>query len=87
MQCLMKKSAWVLLIAIVLLTGCAHSYVITLTNGSQIYTDSKPHLDRNSYYYKDIKGRDCYIPAGRVREIAPASMVKEEKPLFGAPTK
>ena len=69
------------------LIGCAHTYVITLTNGSRIVTDSKPRLEKSSYIYKDAKGRDCFIPAGRVREIAPASMVKEEKPMFGAPLK
>ncbi len=83
----MKKTACVLLVGLSALTGCAHSYVMTLTNGTQIFTASKPRLERSSYYYKDARGRDCFVPAGRVREIAPASMVKEEKPMFGAPPK
>ena len=83
----MKKMAWLLLLGLSALTGCSHTYVVTLTNGSQIYTASKPRRERNSYVYKDAKGRDCFIPAGRVREIAPASMVREEKPMFGAPPK
>jgi uncharacterized protein DUF903 len=83
----MNKATWVLLICVIALTGCAHTYVMTLTNGSQIFTASKPRLERSAYYYKDAKGKECYIPAGRVREIAPASMVKEEKPVFGAPKK
>jgi len=84
---IMRKTTWGFLMGLCLLTGCSHTYVMTLTNGSQIVTASKPHLQRNAYYYKDAKGRECYVPAGRVREIAPASMVKEEKPLFGAPPK
>jgi len=83
----MNKTAWLLLIGLITLTGCAHTYVMTLTNGSQILTANKPHLERSAYYYKDAKGKECYVPAGRVREIAPASMVKEEKPMFGAPPK
>ena len=83
----MKKTVRVMLVGLSILTGCAHNYVMTLTNGSQIITASKPRLERSSYVYKDAKGRDCFVPAGRVREIAPASMAKEEKPMFGAPPK
>jgi len=86
-MCPMKKAAWVLLVGLSVLTGCAHNYVMTLNNGSQIITATKPRLERSSYIYKDAKGRDCFVPAGRVREITPASMAKEEKPMFGAPAK
>ena len=68
-----------------MLSGCAHQYVMTLTNGTRITSSTKPRLEHGAYYYKDSHGQRLAISAGRVREIAPASMVKEEKPMFGAP--
>jgi len=65
-----------------LLCGCAHNYVITMDNGRRITTASKPHLERGYYVYKDALGRKHAEPAGRVREIAPASMVDTGKPSF-----
>ncbi len=63
--------------------GCAHHYVITLTNGSQIATTSKPRLKNGeAYVYKDVQGKKVSIPAGRVSEIEPASMAKGEKGMF-----
>jgi hypothetical protein len=82
----MKKAALFLLLTLTL-SGCAHTYVISMNNGLQIVSASKPRLEGSTYHYKDAKGRECVVAAGRVREIAPASMVKEEKPLFGAPPK
>jgi hypothetical protein len=58
---------------------------MTLTNGNRITTPSKPKLKNGVYYYKDVNGQVIPIPAGRVREVAPESMVKEEKPRFSAP--
>ena len=60
------------------LTGCAHHYVMRLNNGTEITTASKPQLRENSYYFKDAKGEEHEIAAGRVREIAPASMAARE---------
>ena len=40
----MNKSALPLLIGLITLTGCAHHYVMKLTNGAQITTASKPKL-------------------------------------------
>jgi hypothetical protein len=55
---------------------------MTLNNGTRLTTASKPRLKEGTYIYKDAKGQDCYVPAGRVREIAPASMAKDETLQF-----
>ena len=71
-----------------LFVGCSNLYVITLDNGSRITTKSKPRLERGQYLYQDSKGVAGAVPAGRVREISPASMAKDEMSQFypgGAP--
>ncbi len=75
----------ILAITLILLTvfsGCAHQYVITLDNGRHITTSSKPRVVGERYVFKDASGKDAYVGVGRVREIAPASMQKEEKQMF-----
>jgi hypothetical protein len=71
----MKKLA-ILLLASLALAGCAHNYVVTLSNGRQITTTSKPHLDRGYYFFKDAQGRNSYVAAGRVREISRGGEIK-----------
>ena len=78
----MKKLSLMLLVGLSLLCGCAHTYVITLSDGRRITTASKPRLDNGRYVFKDASGKPSSVPAGRVREIAPASMVEEQKPMF-----
>ena len=78
----MNKISLLLVLSLSVLCGCAHTYVITLDNGKRITTASKPKLEKGRYVFKDAKGRPLYVPKGRVREIAPASMMKEEKPMF-----
>jgi len=83
----MKKLVSVLLVGLSLLCGCAHTYVITLSDGRRITTASKPRLENGRYTFKDNAGRPSWVPAGRVKEIAPASMVEEQKPMFNAQPK
>jgi len=80
----MKKISLLLLLSLTVLCGCAHTYVITLDNGKRVTTASKPKLQNGRYVFKDAMGRPSYLAASRVREIAPASMVKEEKSMFNA---
>ena len=78
----MRSVASILCLGLIVLgNGCARHYRISLNNGSQIETRSKPHLKEGAYYYKDAAGRKAYVPAGAVREITPASMAKQEDAL------
>ncbi len=76
----MAMNKWILLLAVSVfaLCGCAHQYVMRLTNGMQITTPHKPKLQGATYVYKDAQGRENYVPQSRVVEVAPASMVAEE---------
>jgi hypothetical protein len=58
------------------LSGCARHYVVTMHNGSQLGATSKPRLESGVYVFKDATGQETAVPAGRVREIAPASMTR-----------
>jgi len=78
----MKRFFPALLLVPILLTGCAHRYVITLNNGSRITTMGKPRLENGTYTFKDAKVQPASVFAGSVREIAPASMSKSENSKF-----
>jgi hypothetical protein len=78
----MKRLALLLALGPLLLTGCAHQYVIRMTNGMQVTTASKPVLKNGVYVYKDATGSQQSMPAGRVVEIQPASMARAEKEPF-----
>ena len=80
----MRKLIFPLLAGLLVLTSCASHYVIELTNGAALTTTSKPQLREGAYHFKDAKGQECAVSAGRVRQIAPASMAAEEnKPKPG----
>ncbi len=67
-----------LLLALALLSGCARSYVITLSNGGRIVSAGKPRLKNGIYTYEDVRGEKFTVSELRVREIAPASMSQSE---------
>jgi Bacterial protein of unknown function (DUF903) len=71
-----------ILAAGLLLCGCARHYVITLSNGSQIGTRSKPHLKNGFYIYKDALGNESYISEGRVVEISRAGTTSSQPEPF-----
>jgi hypothetical protein len=75
----MKRLLLPLAAAAMMSAGCAHQYVMKLTNGTQISTPSKPKLKGANYYYKDALGRENVMPQSRVMEVEPASFVEEEK--------
>ena len=68
----MNRTLGILAAGLLLLCGCARHYVITLNNGSQIGTRSKPHLKNGFYVYKEALGNESYVSEGRVTEISPA---------------
>jgi hypothetical protein len=78
----MNRLVLVFLMSLLALCGCTRHYVMRLNNDMQITTASKPKLKEGFYYFKDAKGEQVRIPQGRVRQIAPASMAEEEKPIF-----
>jgi hypothetical protein len=78
----MQKRILIVLVGLLGLTGCAHHYVVRLSNGQKISTSSKPKLDQGVYHFKDAAGKTRYVSAGRVAEIVPASMAKDEKEPF-----
>ncbi len=75
----MKARNFILALCVAFLfCGCAHPYVMKLSNGSQIVTASKPKLKGATYYFKDANGRTDSLPQSRVMVIEPASMAKQE---------
>jgi hypothetical protein len=75
---------------LVALTGCARHYVLKLNNGSEITNATKPKLKEGNYHYQDAKGEEQVLAAGRVREMAPASVAKRDskpQPVKGGPPK
>ena len=75
----MKRFTLPLVASVALCCGCAHQYVMKLTNGSEISTPSKPKLKGANYYYKDALGRENVIPQSRVMVVEPEEFAKEEK--------
>lgn len=80
----MKKLLLPLAATAILFSGCMNPYVIKLTNGKTLETAHKPVLKNGAYHYDDGQGHDLSVPAGRVQEIEPASMAKEEQDQFSA---
>jgi hypothetical protein len=78
----MNKLTLSLVLSLCALCGCAHNYVVKMTNGQQMTVSSKPKLKGGNYYYKDAKGQMHTVPQGRVTEIENADIAKEENKPF-----
>jgi len=72
----MKTYCCLLLLGLLVVSGCTHHYVLTLSNGTQVGSHNKPKLKDGVYYFTDALGRSTSVPATRVKEIEPASMAK-----------
>lgn len=64
-----------ILLALVLIAGCARNYNILTNNGRVITSRGKPRYDAagSVFVFTDVKGVERRISAGSVRQIAPAS--------------
>ena len=71
----MNKILPIALVGLLILTGCAHGYTITMRSGERIHTTAKPKLVNGFYYFTDATGHDSRpVFSGSVREVAPAGM-------------
>ena len=59
----------VVLLALVI-TACSSRYEVTLSNTNVIDAYSRPKLVNGYYVFKDAKGQDVTVFAGKVREIS-----------------
>lgn len=75
----MKKFSLCCALLVLLLGGCARNYVITLNNGTQLGAKGKPKLENGSYVFKDARGQDSAIAAGRVSLIEPAREAEKQQ--------
>ena len=44
---------------------------MTLNNGAEITTATKPQLQEDSWYYKDAKGEEHFVPRGVSARLHP----------------
>lgn len=75
---MMKPLLLPVLACLLMMSGCARTYVLTLSNGDRIRTVGKPRLDKGFFYFKDASGRENTVFSGRVTEVAPASMASPD---------
>jgi hypothetical protein len=71
--------AQTLLASLVLASGCAHRYLMKLSDGNQIISISKPKLQGTNYHFRDQDGEECAIPKSRVTKIETGAVPAEEK--------
>jgi hypothetical protein len=74
--------ALILLVSLVVLSGCAHHYLMTLSNSDQTISVSKPKLQGTNYLFTGRDGVGHVIPRSRVVKIKTISAEEqEEKPV------
>jgi hypothetical protein len=71
--------ALTLLVSLVVLCGCAHHYLMKLSNGDQTISVSKPKLQGTNYLFTGTDGVGYVIPRSRVAKIKTISAVKQEE--------
>ena len=78
----MKRLLLLSLSVLLICSGCTSRYVMTMNNGSKIGSKGKPKLKDGVYVFKDMNGQQRSVPAGRVSEISPESMSKDDSSQF-----
>ena len=82
------KLALTLLVGLVALCGCAHHYLMKLSNGDQTISLRKPKLQGTNYHFTGSDGVEYVIPKSRVVKIKTVSAIgEEEKPSSPAKPK
>jgi len=76
---LKRKLAFTLLLSLGVLCGCAHEYLMELSNGGRVISRSKPIPRGTNYFFTDISGEEHLIPQVRVVKIKSVSLVSEEQ--------
>jgi len=71
--------AFALLVGLVGLCGCAHQYLMKLSDGDEIISFSKPKRQGASYHFTDSAGVKHVIPTSRVVKIRGVAVAKEEE--------
>jgi hypothetical protein len=74
-----RKLALTLLVSQTVLCGCAHHYLMKLSDGDQTISLSKPKLQGANYHYTGNDGVPYMIPKSRVVNIKTISAIEEEK--------
>jgi len=70
------------------LCGCRHHYLMTLSNGGQTISSTKPKLQGTIYHFTGSDGAGCMIPQSRVVKIKTISSIgDEQKPVSPAKPK
>lgn len=72
------KLALILLVSQAAFCGCAHQYLMKLSNGDQLLSYSKPKKLGDSYQFTNEMGVKHIIPRNQVVNIKAVSVVKEE---------
>jgi len=73
------KLALTVLASLALLCGCAHQYLMKLSNGDQLISLSKPKHVGTSYHFTDTSGIAHVIAQSRVIKVERVSPAKEEE--------
>ena len=68
-----------LLVSLTALCGCAHRYLMKLSNGDQMISVSKPKLEGTNYHFRSEAGTECVIPRSRVVKIETGAVVEKDK--------
>jgi len=63
--------AWLLILGLVALTGCASPTVITLNDGREIQTTDEPYFDEDSgfYEFEQLDGKRAKVNKDQVRTV------------------
>ena len=77
--------ALTLLVSLVVLSGCAHHYLMKLSNGDQTISVSKPKLQGTNYLFTGRDGVGHVIPRSRVVKIKTISAEEQEETPVSSP--